>query len=100
MQQYFAVRSASGALIGVWEDLAVATETLKDHPNGTMRPLVEVEEDQSTRPRPTSFQDRVHPWMQACFSPEVCVDPLERGDLLGNVHNWMYSESSIESCWS
>ena len=27
-----------------------------------------------------SFQDRVQPWMMACFGPEISADKLERGD--------------------
>ena len=29
-----------------------------------------------------SFQDRVDPWMQACFGAEISADKLERGDRL------------------
>lgn len=31
---------------------------------------------------PAPFQDRVDPWMQACFGAEVSADKLERGDRL------------------
>lgn len=29
-----------------------------------------------------TLQDRVHPWMMACFGPEISADKLERGDRL------------------
>lgn len=29
-----------------------------------------------------SLQDRVQPWMMACFGPEIAADKLERGDRL------------------
>ena len=33
-------------------------------------------------PAGVSFQDRVQPWMMACFGPEISGDKLERGDRL------------------
>lgn len=39
---------------------------------------------QAAMPAPAgvSFQDRVQPWMMACFGPEISGDKLERGDRL------------------
>lgn len=40
-----------------------------------------------------SFQDRVDPWMQACFAAEISADKLERGDrLLEEVLELLQSE--------
>ncbi|MDX5412873.1 MAG: hypothetical protein LPK02_07480 [Rhodobacterales bacterium] len=33
-----------------------------------------------TAPHIKTFQQRVAPWMQACFGPEISADKLERGD--------------------
>ena len=40
------------------------------------------------RPAPESFQQRVAPWMQECFGPEISADVVERCD--------RYTEESLE----
>lgn len=43
---------------------------------------IEVMRDAEPTSDDVSFQDRVDPWMQACFGAEISADKLERGDRL------------------
>ena len=42
MPRYFAVWSATGVHVGVWEDGKIASDVLSEYPGGTMRELIEV----------------------------------------------------------
>lgn len=51
-------------------------------------PLVSVLSAAPTPPAQESFQDRVQPWMMACFGPEISSDTIER--------NHRFLEESLE----
>lgn len=50
----------------------------------TVKRLIRERDDarRASQSAPAPFQDRVDPWMQACFGAEVSADKLERGDRL------------------
>lgn len=80
---------SSKALLDLDERNALVPHGLGGHGHSCLKWCIEeierlraLRQPASDTPDPRPFQERVEPWMQACFGPEISADRLERGDRL------------------